>query len=363
MTRPPRIRVDWPLALGLLLLCGASLLVSLSASGGDTGQLQAQATRWLAATVIMLVVAQLPPTMLLRWSPYLYTLGLLLLVAVMMMGDVGKGAQRWLQLGPIRFQPSELMKLAVPMAIAWYFSERHLPPRLHEIAIAIVMILLPAALIFRQPDLGTALLVSAAGFTVIFLAGIRWRWLLAAALIGAAAAPLAWQRLHDYQRQRVLTFLSPESDPLGSGYHIIQSNIAIGSGGLFGKGFLNGTQNQLKFLPESSTDFIFAVLAEEAGFVGALLLLTLYGLIAARGFYIAVTAQSTYNRLLSGSLILTFIIYILVNIGMVCGLLPVVGVPLPLISYGGTSMMTLMIGFGLLMSIESHRQMFHGESQ
>ncbi|MCG2633332.1 MAG: rod shape-determining protein RodA [Gammaproteobacteria bacterium] len=363
MNRLPRIRADWLLALGLLLLCSISLLAALSASGGDMAQLQAQGNRWLIAVLVMVAVAQLPPTLLLRWSPYLYLAGLLLLIAVAVVGDVGKGAQRWLQVGPIRFQPSELMKLAVPMTIAWYFAERQLPPRLHELLVATLMILLPAGLIFRQPDLGTALLVSASGFIVIFLAGIRWRWIISTAVLAAAAAPLAWQRLHDYQRQRVLTFLSPESDPLGTGYHIIQSNIAIGSGGLFGKGFLNGTQSQLEFLPESATDFIFAVLAEEYGFIGILLLLATYSIIVSRSFFISATAQSTYGRLLCGSLTLTFVIYILVNIGMVSGLLPVVGVPLPLISYGGTSMMTLMIGFGLLMSIQSHRQMFYGESQ
>ena len=360
MIRRPRLHIDWPLLLGLSLLFGISLLVSLSASGGDLPQLQAQAMRWLVGGVMMLAVAQLSPALLLRWTPYVYALGLLLLIAVAVAGDMGKGAQRWLQIGPIRFQPSELMKLAVPMAIAWYFSDRQLPPKFHELLIATGLILLPAGLIFKQPDLGTALLVSAAGFIVIFLAGIRWRWIIATAAAAAAAAPFAWQHLHAYQRQRVLTFLSPESDPLGSGYHIIQSNIAIGSGGLFGKGFLNGTQNQLSFLPESSTDFIFAVLAEEFGFVGALFLLALYGIVIGRSFVIAASAQSTYGRLLSGSLLLTFVIYILVNIGMVSGVLPVVGIPLPLISYGGTSMLTLMVGFGLLMSIQSHRQMFHG---
>jgi rod shape determining protein RodA len=275
---------------------------------------------------------------------------------------VGKGAQRWLDLGPVSFQPSELLKLATPMMIAWFFADRPLPPTLGQVLVAGLLVLLPMALIVEQPDLGTALLVGAAGFIAIFLAGMSWRLMTGMGLLGLVVAASVWlewpfKLLRDYQRGRIETFFSPESDPLGAGYHIIQSKIAIGSGGVYGKGWLNGTQSQLEFLPERSTDFVFAVYGEEFGLLGGAVLLAVYVAIVLRGLYIAVNAQDTYARLLAGSLSLTFFIYAFVNTGMVTGLLPVVGVPLPLVSYGGTSMVTLMAGFGMLMSINSHRRL------
>jgi rod shape determining protein RodA len=305
----------------------------------------------------LLGLAQVPADRLALWSPWVYALGLMLLVWVEVAGVIGKGAQRWLDFGVIRFQPSEIMKLAVPMMLAWYFADRPLPPRLRELAVAAILVAVPAALIARQPDLGTALLVSAAGLFVIFLAGIGWRLIAGLAALALAAAPVLWHFMHDYQRRRVLTLLNPENDPMGAGYHIIQSEIAIGSGGLYGKGWTNGTQSQLDFLPERSTDFIFAVFGEEFGFLGVVGLLVLYAFIILRGLYIAANAQDTYARLLAGALSLSFFVYCFVNMGMVSGILPVVGVPLPLISYGGTSMVTLMTAFGMLMSIHSHRRL------
>jgi len=272
-------------------------------------------------------------------------------------GYVGKGAQRWLDLGLFRFQPSELMKLALPMVLAWYFSEKLLPPRFSRIVVALVMIMVPVVLIAKQPDLGTALLVVAAGGAVLFVSGMSWRLIAVFCLLAAMCAPVLWFHMHDYQRQRVLTFLNPEQDPLGAGYHIIQSKIAIGSGGLYGKGWLNGTQSHLEFLPERSTDFIFAVFCEEFGLIGVIMLVTIYMLIIARGLYIAANAQQTFGKLLAAALVITFFVYIFVNMGMVSGQLPVVGVPLPLISHGGTSVVTLMSGFGILMGIHTHRRL------
>jgi rod shape determining protein RodA len=307
--------------------------------------------------VVMLAVAQLHPVRLRRWSPFLYGAGLLLLVAVLFVGDIGKGAQRWLDLGVLRFQPSEMVKLAVPMMVAWFLAEAALPPSWRRLFAGGVLTVVPVLLIAKQPDLGTALLVASAGLAVLFLAGVSWR--LIAGLLAAfgAALPVIWTLLRDYQRQRVLTLLDPESDPLGAGYHTIQAKIAIGSGGIYGKGWLNGTQAQLEFVPEKHTDFIFAVLAEEFGLTGVLLLLALYILIVLRGLYIASQAQSTYGRLLAGSLTLVFFVYAFVNVGMVIGVLPVVGVPLPLVSYGGTSLVTLMAGFGILMAVHTHRKL------
>jgi rod shape determining protein RodA len=272
-------------------------------------------------------------------------------------GEEGKGAQRWLNLGVVRFQPSELMKIAVPLLVAAYIAERPLPPTFSRLTVCFLMVVIPALLIAKQPDLGTALLIASSGLIVIFLSGISWKLIISFLLAAASALPVLWYTMHDYQRQRVLTFLNPESDPLGSGYHIIQSKIAIGSGGLSGRGWLEGTQSQLAFLPERSTDFIFSVIAEEFGLVGVGLLLLLYLAIAGRGLYIASQAQSSFARLLAGSISLTFLVYVFVNVGMVTGLLPVVGVPLPLVSYGGTSMVTLLAGFGILMSIHTHRRM------
>jgi rod shape determining protein RodA len=349
--------VDLPLLVGLLLLCGFGLVVLYSASGQDLGQVWRQVVRLGVALLVMLGVAQINPIALRRWSPWIYVAGILMLIAVLAFGDVGKGAQRWLDLGVVRFQPSELVKLAVPLMIAWYLAEKRLPPGWRRLLVAALLIVVPVLLIAKQPDLGTAVLVASAGVFVLFLAGISWR--LIGGLVGAlaAAAPVIWYLMRDYQRQRVLTFLDPSQDPLGAGYHIIQSKIAIGSGGVYGKGWLNGTQSQLDFLPERHTDFIFAVLAEEFGLVGVTVLLCLYLFVILRGLYIASQAQDTFTRLLAGALTLVFFVYLFVNAGMVSGLMPVVGVPLPLISYGGTSLVTLMTGFGILMSIHTHRRL------
>ena len=349
--------IDLPLLAGVLLLCGFGLIVLFSASGENLAQVQRQAIRIVLALMIMLAIAQINPTTLRRWSPWLYTLGVLMLIAVLAFGEVGKGAQRWLDLGVVRFQPSEMVKLAVPLMIAWYLAEKRLPPSWQRLAIAALLMVVPVLLIAKQPDLGTALLVGCAGIFVLFFAGISWRLIGGLIITLAGAAPVAWYLMRDYQRQRVLTFLDPEKDPLGAGYHIIQSKIAIGSGGIYGKGWLNGTQSQLDFLPERHTDFIFAVLSEEFGLVGVLVLLSLYLFVIARGLYIATRAQDTFARLLAGSLTLVFFVYLFVNTGMVSGLLPVVGVPLPLVSYGGTSLVTLMAGFGILMSIHTHRRL------
>ena len=351
------LKLDGPLLGGLTLICAFGLVVLWSSGGQDVGLIYRQCARLAIDFATMLVVAQIPPKVLRLWSPWLFGVGLLLLVLVLVGGDVGKGAQRWLDLGFMRFQPSEVMKLSVPMMAAWYLHDRPLPPRLLELAILALLVVLPVLLIARQPDLGTALLVASAGILVLLLGGLSLRLIV---LLGAGAvglAPVLWHFMHDYQRQRVLTFLNPESDPLGAGYHIIQSKIAIGSGGLFGKGWTNGTQAQLEFLPERSTDFIFAVLGEEFGLIGLVLLLCAYLFVIGRGLYIAVQAQDTFSRLLAGSIALTFFVYVFVNTGMVTGLLPVVGVPLPLISYGGTSMVTLMAGFGMLMSVHGHRNL------
>jgi rod shape determining protein RodA len=351
------LHLDVVLFLLLLVLISAGLVVLYSAGGESRVLLSNQGIRLTLAMVGMLVIAQIPPAVLRRWSPWLYLAGLCLLLAVLLAGEMGKGAQRWLDLGVVRFQPSEMMKLAVPMMVAWYFADRPLPPRVLELMLAGLLVIVPMFMIAKQPDLGTALLVGSAGVFAIFFAGIRWRILIGLGVTAVAMAPVLWHFMHEYQRQRVLTLLSPESDPLGSGYHIIQSKIAIGSGGVYGKGWLNGTQSQLDFLPERSTDFIFAVFGEEFGLLGAILLILLYVAIIFRGLYIAVYAQDTYSRLLAGSLSLTFFVYLFVNTGMVIGLLPVVGVPLPLVSYGGTSLVTLMAAFGMLMSIQSHRRL------
>lgn len=353
------LHMDVYLLLGIFLLLLTGLGVLYSASGQDMEVFGRHGMRLLLAFGVMLLLAQMPSSFLRFWSPVLYVAGIIFLALVLVIGDIAMGAQRWLDLGFVRFQPSEMMKLATPMMIAWFFSEKVLPPTYKSLLIAGVLVLLPTLLIAKQPDLGTALLVLAAGFFVIFLGGLSWRLLLGLMAAAAALLPIIWNYfMHDYQRQRVHTLLDPESDPLGSGYHIIQSKIAIGSGGLFGRGWLNGTQSHLDFLPEQSTDFIFAVFAEEFGLVGGVLLLTLYIFIVLRGLMIAAEAQDTYGRLLGGSLALTFFVYFFVNVGMVSGILPVVGVPLPLISYGGTSMVTLMAGFGMLMSINSHRRLW-----
>ena len=313
--------------------------------------------RALAAMAVLIIAAQLPPGIYMRWAPFVYFLGLLLLVLVLLVGVKVKGSQRWLEIpGVLRFQPSELMKIAVPMALAWYLQQRVLPPSPKHVFYSLLIIALPALAIAAQPDLGTSILVAGAGLAVLLLAGLSWRYLIYAGILIAAAAPLLWQfALQGYQRQRIITLFDPESDPLGAGWNIIQSTTAIGSGGLFGKGLLQGTQSHLDFLPEARTDFIIAVVGEELGLVGVAFLLLMYLCIIARGLVLAVSAQSTFARLFAGALTLTFFIYLFVNIAMVSGLLPVVGVPLPLVSYGGTSIITLMASFGIIMSMRTHK--------
>ncbi len=349
--------IDIWLLLLLLAIAGLGIFVQYSASGHSVDGVVSQAQRIALGLAVMAVIAQAPPDLYRTVTPWAYSGSIVLLVLVELLGDHAKGAQRWLDLGFIRFQPSELMKLAMPTTIAAFLHGRRLPPNLLTILGTLALIGLPAGLIAKQPDLGTALLIVAAGGFALFLGGLQWRWIIGAAAALGAAAPLLWEHLQDYQRQRILTLLDPESDPLGAGYHITQSMIAIGSGGLFGKGWLNGTQAKLDFLPEAHTDFIFAVYSEELGFLGVLVLLALYLAVVGRCLWIAARAQDTFQRLLAGALGMTFFIYIVINIGMVIGLLPVVGVPLPLVSYGGTSAVSLLASFGILMSIHTHRKL------
>ncbi len=351
------LHIDGSLLLALLSVCVAGLVVLYSAAGENMSMFLGQAARVGLGLGVMTAIAQIPPRVMRMAAPVLYTVGVLLLVAVTVVGDVAMGAQRWLDLGFVRFQPSEIMKIAVPLACAWYLHDRPLPPDFTTLTIVVTAVALPALLIAVQPDLGTALLVTAGGSLVILLAGLQLRYIIGLGALVVGAVPAAWHFMHDYQRQRVLTFLNPQNDPLGAGYHTIQSQIAIGSGGIFGKGYMNGSQAQLEFLPERSTDFIFAVIGEEWGIVGCFVLMSLYMLVIGRGLYIASQAQDTFSRLIAGSLTLTFAVYVFVNSGMVAGLLPVVGVPLPLVSYGGTSLVTLMAGFGILMSIHSRRKL------
>jgi rod shape determining protein RodA len=352
-------RWHFDLVLGVLLIAVScvGLFVLYSATGQSLSMVISQAQRLLLGLVIMVVLAQAPPEFYRAAAPWFYGFSMLLLIAVALLGQHAKGAQRWLDLGVMRFQPSELMKLAAPIAVAAYLQSRHMPPSLATLLVSLALIMVPTGLIAIQPDLGTALLVVTAGVLALFFGGLRWRWILLAAGSVAAAAPLLWLKLHDYQRNRLLTFLDPERDPLGAGYHITQSKIAIGSGGMFGKGWLMGTQANLDFLPEAHTDFIFAVYSEELGLIGVLLLLVLYSAIVVRCLVIALRGQDTFQRLLAGSLGLTFFIYVFINCGMVIGLVPVVGVPLPLVSYGGTSAVTLLAGFGIIMSVQTHRKL------
>ncbi|WP_339775522.1 rod shape-determining protein RodA [uncultured Methylophaga sp.] len=352
-----RAHMDGFLILGILTLLLFSSVVLYSSGGEDVGLLLRQGVRMAIAITVMIILAQIHPDRFKDVAFWIYAVGLLMLIAVLLFGTIGKGAQRWLDLGFFRFQPSEIMKLAVPLVVAVYLADRPLPPSFVRMFFALVMIAVPALLIAKQPDLGTALLIASSGLIVVFLSGVSWRLIMSFLALAAAAAPVLWYLMHDYQRRRVMTLFNPESDPLGAGYHIIQSKIAIGSGGLQGRGWLQGTQSHLEFLPERSTDFIFAVIAEEFGLIGLALLITVYLLITARGLYIAAQAQLSYMKLLAGSIAITFLVYVFVNVGMVTGLLPVVGVPLPLISYGGTSMVTLLAGFGILMSIHTHRRM------
>jgi len=350
------LKLDGPLFLLITIACLLGVFVLYSASNESLDVLFRQLFRILIAFTALLITAQLPSDLIKRLSPWGYFFGLILLFLVLFLGDIGQGAQRWLDLG-IRFQPSEIMKLSVPMMVAWYLHEKKLPPSGSHIFIIFVLILIPSILIAKQPDLGTSLLVFISGILIIFLAGIPFRYIGALVLMAIPSSVLLWKFMQGYQRQRVITLLNPDSDPLGAGYNIIQSKIAIGSGGLFGKGWTNGSQVQLEFLPEKSTDFIFAVIGEEFGLLGLLSLLILYTLIIARSLYIASQAPDLYSRLLASSISLTFFVYVFVNAAMVVGLMPIVGIPLPLISYGGTSMVTLMIGFGILMSISSNRKL------
>jgi len=352
-----RFHIDLPLLAMLLALTVYGLVVLYSASGQDPGAVLRQGRHFLAAYTIMFLLAQVSLERLARWTPWLYLVGIAALVAVMLVGVGAKGAQRWLSIGGFRFQPSEIMKLVVPMTVAWYLADRILPPRFGYVLVSLVLLGLPAALILQQPDLGTALLIAASGLFVLFMAGLGWRYVAGAVALAAASAWPAWMFvLKDYQKRRILTMLDPESDKLGAGWNIIQSKTAIGSGGWQGKGWLHGTQSQLDFLPESHTDFIIAVLAEEFGLRGVLLLLSIYLLILLRGFWIGVRAQTSFGRMMAGSLTLTFFVYIFVNMGMVSGLLPVVGVPLPLVSAGGTSVVTLLAGFGIMMAVSTEKR-------
>ncbi len=349
--------IDPVLMAGVGLLLLLSLLTLYSASSGSWLRVLAQGTNILVALVFMWIVANLPLHYLIRIALPIYLAGILLLIGVALFGDISHGARRWLDLGITSIQPSELMKIGVPLMMAWYFEKHEATLTLKNYFVAALLLIVPVALIARQPDLGTALLITASGFYVLFLAGLSWRVMGILFVIMAASTPVLWSMLHDYQQHRILMLLDPTQDALGKGYHTIQGMIAVGSGGFFGKGFLHGTQTHLDFLPEGTTDFIFAVYAEEFGFMGSLILLLLYLFVIARGFIITANASTYFTRLMSGSITLTFTTYAFVNMGMVIGILPVVGVPLPLISYGGTSMLTLMLGFGMLMCIETHKKL------
>jgi rod shape determining protein RodA len=351
------LRLDGMLLSGLAAVSLFGLFVLYSAAGDNTALWLNQLARIGIGFTLMVALAQVPDHFLRMLAPAAYAVGVILLVLVAVAGDIGKGAQRWLDLGVVRFQPSEILKLAVPMMCAWYLHQRPLPPSLRDVVVVLLVIVVPVGLIAEQPDLGTALLVAAAGIIVLVLAGLPWIYVLGGVAVLGAAVPVVWHFMHEYQRQRVLTLLDPESDALGAGYHIIQSQIAIGSGGVFGKGWMNGSQAQLEFLPERSTDFIFAVIGEELGLLGLVALLAGYLFVVGRGIYMSMQCRDAYARLLAGSIALTFFVYACVNAGMVMGLLPVVGVPLPLVSYGGTSFVTLMAGFGILMSLHSSRKL------
>lgn len=354
-----RPRIDLPLFGALLLLMGVGLMTLYSASDLDRGQVLAQALRFALGLALMFTIARIPPLTLRNWTPWLYAASIALLIVVAVLGE-GRGAHRWLDLRVLRFQPSELLKLTMPMMVAWYLNRCPLPPNWSTLGAVGVLIAIPAGLVAEQPDLGTALLIAASGAFGVFLSGLAW-WRIGALLAAAAAAvPVGWHFLHDYQRNRVLTLLNPEADPLGNGWHIIQSKIAVGSGGMWGKGWHHGTQSRLEFLPEHTTDFIFSVFAEEWGLVGVLLLLALYVFIIARCLWIASNAKDTYARLLAGAISMALFVYVMVNGGMITGMLPVVGVPLPLMSYGGTSAVSLLAGFGVLMSIHAHRKTVAG---
>jgi len=340
-----------------LALLGLGLLTLYSATNENPSRVFAQFGNICVAVLLMWIISQIPPQTLMRFAPPVYILGLLLLIAVALFGDVRNGARRWLNMGLTSIQPSEIMKIAMPLMLAWYFQKREAVLGLADYAVAAVLLAVPTALIARQPDLGTAVLVAAAGCYVIYLAGLSWKIIAGIIIAGLASLPLVWSVLHDYQRKRILTLIDPSGDPLGSGYHIIQSTIAVGSGGITGKGWLNGTQTHLEFIPERATDFIFAVFSEEFGLIGNLLLTMLYLSLIARGLMIAANAPTFFARLLAGSIVLSFFTYAFVNMGMVSGILPVVGVPLPMVSYGGTALVTLFLGIGILMSIHRNRKL------
>jgi rod shape determining protein RodA len=356
-TRFLTAHVDAPLLGAVLLLMALGLIVIFSGSNQSLPRVTSQMISMLAALGVMYAFANIPPHYLMRVALPLYVLGVLLLVSVALFGDVVHGARRWLHVGVTRIQPSELMKIAVPLMLAWYFDRYEATLKFKNYIVAAILLVIPVGLVVRQPDLGTALLISAAGCYVLFLAGLSWRVIAGLAIAGGASLPLLWSALHDYQRQRILTLFDPTQDPLGSGYHIIQSTIAVGSGGILGKGWLQGTQTRLDFIPERTTDFIFAVYSEEFGLLGNMLLLFLFLLVIARGVVITANAPTLFTRLFGGSITLTFFTYALVNMGMVSGILPVVGVPLPLISYGGTSLVTICLGLGILMSIQTHKKL------
>jgi rod shape determining protein RodA len=351
------LHLDLTLLTLIALIITFGLFILYSAGNQSTSIIYSQLAHVFLATVIMLVLAQIPPWCYERWAPWFYGFSLIALFAVLIIGHISLGAQRWINLGIIRFQPSDLMRLAIPLVLAWYFAKRELPPTGKDLCIAAVIIIIPAMITAKEPDLGSAIIIVAGGLCILLFAGMRWRLILGLGALFAVTTPFIWHVMHAYQKQRVLTFLNPERDPLGSGYHIIQSKIAIGSGGIFGKGWMHGTQSHLHFLPEHATDFIFAVSGEELGFIGCSLLLTIYLLIVARCLFIASQAQDTFSRLLAGGLGLLFFVSVFVNMGMVTGILPVVGLPLPLISYGGSSMLTLLAGFGILMSIHRHKKL------
>jgi rod shape determining protein RodA len=341
-------------------LLGIGMVVLYSASGGNFSRVGGQLLNMGVAVSVMWIAANVPPQHLARLALPVYALGLALLVGVALFGEISNGARRWLNIGVTRIQPSEIMKIGVPLMLAWYFDRYEAILKLKDFAIGAIVLAVPVGFIAKQPDLGTALLVSSAGFYVLFLAGLSWKIIVGLGTVIAGCLPILWGMMHDYQRQRVLTMLDPSQDPLGSGYHTIQSTIAMGSGGLFGKGWLNGTQARLDFLPERTTDFVFAVYSEEFGLFGNLVLLVLFVLVIGRGLYISANASVLFSRLLAGAVTLTFFTYAFVNMGMVSGILPVVGVPLPLISYGGTSLVTLLFGLGILMSIHTHKRLVKG---
>lgn len=352
-----RLHLDGPLLTGIFILILMGLAILYSGSNQDSGMVFSQGIKFILAFIGMIILAQIPPEKYRIFAPWLFGFTVLLLVGVLVTGQVSQGARRWLGVGAFRFQPSEIMKLAMPLMLAWYFHQYDLPPRLDQIIVSGLALIVPFFLIAKQPDLGTALLILASGGSVLILAGLYWRIVFGLGTVTAICMPVIWHFLHDYQKQRVLTFLNPERDPLGSGYHIIQSKIAIGSGGFFGKGFLHGSQAHLAFLPEHATDFIFAVCGEELGFLGCFLLISIYLFIVARCLYISSQAQDTFGRLLSGSLAIAFFMGVFINIGMVTGLLPVVGLPLPMVSYGGTAVITSLASFGIIMSIHTHRKL------